>query len=238
MQYQIADVYETRAGISVVLSCDDEDEADKTLLFKPSLWLEEGLQAGDVLDEESMEHLSATAQFCQAIARAEGLLASTDYSRTRLIYRLMRYGFDRSVCERAADYMIEKGYIREMEQAPRIARFYCKNKHWGKKRIAAELMGRGYCHDAGREGKAETGRSPGTPGFYVCGNPACAGRDRILIRDGGIPLKAMFSRGILIYSTKAAIYTERNGSVVWHRKVKEKWGLFPWDAQKIFAIQR
>lgn len=148
MQYQIADVYETRAGISVVLSCDDEDEADKTLLFKPSLWLEEGLQAGDVLDEESMEHLSATAQFCQAIARAEGLLASTDYSRTRLIYRLMRYGFDRSVCERAADYMIEKGYIREMEQAPRIARFYCKNKHWGKKRIAAELMGRGYCHDA------------------------------------------------------------------------------------------
>lgn len=148
MQYQITDIYETRAGISVVLSCDDGDESEKTLLFKPSLWLEEGLQAGDVVDEEGIEHLYATAQFCQAIARAEGLLANSDYSRTRLIYRLMRYDFERAVCERAADYMIEKGYIREADQTLRIARFYCKSKHWGKKRIAAELMGRGYCHKA------------------------------------------------------------------------------------------
>ena len=55
MQYQITDIYETRAGISVVLSCDDGDEAEKTLLFKPSLWLEEGLQAGDIVDEEGIE---------------------------------------------------------------------------------------------------------------------------------------------------------------------------------------
>ena len=33
MQYQITDIYETRAGISVVLSCDDGDESEKTLLF-------------------------------------------------------------------------------------------------------------------------------------------------------------------------------------------------------------
>ncbi len=148
MQYQITDVYETRAGISVVLSCDGEDEGEKTLLFKPSLWFEAGLQAGDALDEEKMDQLSATAQYCQAIARAEGLLASSDYSRMRLIHRLMRYGFGRPICERTADYMVEKGYIREEEQTLRIARFYCKNKHWGRKRIAAELMGRGYCHDA------------------------------------------------------------------------------------------
>jgi len=148
MQYQITDVYETRSGISAVLSCDEGDGTEKTLLFKPSLWLEEKLQAGDILDEERMEQLCSTAQYCQAIARAEGLLANSDYSRTRLIHRLMRFGFDRSVCERAADYMIEKGYIRETDQTLRIARFYCKSKHWGKKRIAAELMGRGYCHDA------------------------------------------------------------------------------------------
>lgn len=148
MQYQITDVYETRAGISAVLSCDDGDMTEKTLLFKPSLWMDEKLQVGDVLDEERMEQLCSTAQYCQAIARAEGLLANSDYSRTRLIHRLMRFGFDRSICERAADYMIEKGYIREVDQTLRIARFYCKSKHWGKKRIAAELMGRGYCHDA------------------------------------------------------------------------------------------
>ena len=40
--------------------------------------------------------------------------------------------------------MVEHGYIKEDEQARRITKFFCVRKHWGKKRIAAELMGRGY----------------------------------------------------------------------------------------------
>ena len=150
MEYQIKDVYENRAGISAVIVCIDEAAEEQTLLFKPSLWVEEALQVGDTFDEVRMEALCATALYCQALARAEGLLANSDYSRNRLVYRLLRFGFPKEVCERAADNMVEKGYIREKEQALRTARFYCKVKHWGKKRIAAELMGRGYGRDAVR----------------------------------------------------------------------------------------
>ncbi|MDD6095299.1 MAG: RecX family transcriptional regulator [Clostridia bacterium] len=144
MTYTIAHVYETRAGISVEIACNDGNENNKTLLFKPSFWLEENLSAGDTIDEDRLNGLQGTADLCCAVARAESLLASSDYSRRRLIVRLMHYNHEQSVCEAAADYMVEHGYINEEEQTKRITKFYCQRKHWGKKRIAAELMGRGY----------------------------------------------------------------------------------------------
>ena len=139
MTYTVAHVYETRAGISVEITCNEQAEENKTLLFKPSFWLEE-----DTVDEERIDSLKATAELCCAVARAESLLASSDYSRRRLIVRLMHYNHEQSVCEAAADYMIDHAFINEEEQTLRITKFYCQRKHWGKKRIAAELMGRGY----------------------------------------------------------------------------------------------
>ena len=113
MEYLIKDLFENRAGISAVIACIDGEEEDRTLLFKPSLWVEEALQVGDTIGEDRMETLCATAQYCQVLARAEGLLANSDYSRNRLVHRLMRFGFPKEVCERAADTMVEKGYIGE-----------------------------------------------------------------------------------------------------------------------------
>lgn len=141
--YTIAHVYETRAGISVEITCNNGTES-KTILFKPSFWLEEKLSVGDVIDEDRLSSLHDTAELCCAVARAESLLASSDYSRRRLVVRLLHYKHPQSVCEAAADYMVEHGFINEEEQTKRITRFYCQRKHWGKKRIAAELMGRGY----------------------------------------------------------------------------------------------
>lgn len=142
--YTIAHVYETKAGISVEITCNDGSGESKTVLFKPSFWLEEDLSVGDVIDEERLSSLRGTAELCCAVARAESLLASSDYSRRRLIVRLLHYKHPQAVCEAAADYMVDHGFINEEEQTRRITRFYCQRKHWGKKRIAAELMGRGY----------------------------------------------------------------------------------------------
>lgn len=144
MTYIIAQVYETRAGISVEIICNDDNTQNGTILFKPSFWIEENLSVGDSIDDERLNSLHDTAELCCAVARAESLLASSDYSRRRLINRLLHYNHEQSVCEAAADYMIEHGYINEVEQTKRITKFYCQRKHWGKKRIAAELMGRGY----------------------------------------------------------------------------------------------
>lgn len=143
MNYTLTAIDDTRAGISAEIVCNDNDE--KTiLLFKPSIWKEEGTKKGECFDDEVMERLRAAAVFSRAIARAEGMLASSDYSRHRLISRLLHYDLPRDICERTADYMVEHGYINEEEQTRRITKFFCIKKHWGKNRIAAELMGRGY----------------------------------------------------------------------------------------------
>lgn len=134
---------DTRAGISAEFVCNDDGE--KTLLlFKPSVWKEQGVKRGECFSDEVMDRLKYAADFSRAIARAEGMLASSDYSRQRLISRLLHYDLPRNICEDTADYMIEHGYIKEDEQTKRITKFFCVRKHWGKKRIAAELMGRGY----------------------------------------------------------------------------------------------
>lgn len=143
-RYIITNVYETRAGISAVAAREDGEGDEVTLLFKASFWADEDLTKGDIIDEEKLDELKTKAELCRAVARCEGLLANSNYSRVRLIRRLEHFGFERDICEAAADYMIKEGIVREGEQTKRIANFFCKSKHWGKKRIAAELMGRGY----------------------------------------------------------------------------------------------
>lgn len=144
MTYTIENIYETRAGISVEIICNEDPKENKTFLFKTSFWDGEGLSQGDTVDEDRFESLRHTADICCAVARAESLLSNSDYSRRRLVVRLMHYNIEKDICEAAADYMVEHGFINEEEQTKRITKFYCQRKHWGKKRIAAELMGRGY----------------------------------------------------------------------------------------------
>lgn len=143
MNYTLTAIDDTRAGISAEIICNDDGERT-ILLFKPSVWKEEGVKKGECFDDEVMQQLRNAADFSRAIARAEGMLASSDYSRQRLISRLLHYNLPRDICEKTAEYMIEHGYINEEDQTKRITRFFCIRKHWGKKRIAAELMGRGY----------------------------------------------------------------------------------------------
>lgn len=143
MNYTLTAIDDTRAGISAEIVCNDDGE--KTiLLFKPSIWKEEGVKKGECFDDEVLARLRYAADFSRAIARAEGMLASSDYSRQRLISRLLHHDLPRDICEKTADYMISHGFINEEDQTKRITRFFCIRKHWGKKRIAAELMGRGY----------------------------------------------------------------------------------------------
>lgn len=144
MEYSITDIIETKAGISAEIAPTKEDGEKILLLFKPSLWFDQGLSRGDCFGEDKLSELRHAADFSRAIARAEGMLASSDYSRARLISRLLHHQLPRDICEECADYMVEHGYINEKQQAKRITRFFCIRKHWGKKRIAAELMGRGY----------------------------------------------------------------------------------------------
>ncbi len=147
MTYIITKIYESRAGMNAeVCPCDSTEtgEGKITLLFSVAHWYEEKLTVGDSINEEDYARYLEISALCNAIARAEKMLATSDFSRTKLISRITHYGIGREYAEKAADIMVEKGYINEEEQTKRIARYFCLKKYWGKKRIAAELMGRGY----------------------------------------------------------------------------------------------
>lgn len=137
----ITKVYETRAGISVEVQ---QGEETTTVLFAKDLWLESGFEKGQKLTKKELDSLFAEAEFSRCLARALTLLAQSDYSVKRLIVRLRHYEFDDEVSGRVAEYCVKKGYINEEEQCRRIVKFHCIRKHWGKKRIAAELIARGY----------------------------------------------------------------------------------------------
>lgn len=146
MEYIITKIYESRAGINLTLNQKDtEESAEKlTLLLTPAQWYDEKVHEGDSLDEEAYLRLSELSSYNMAVDRAQKMLATSDYSRAKLISRITHYGIDRDYATQAADLMVEKGYINEKEQTKKIARYFCLKKYWGKKRIAAELMGRGY----------------------------------------------------------------------------------------------
>ena len=145
--YIVTKIYESKSGIHCEFTPEDtleSGEGKTSLLFRISDWYEARLSEGDCVLGERYEELYEISSLAVAITRAEKMLASSDYSRQRLISRLGHYGIEKKHAEAAANLMVERGYINEEEQTKRIARFYCLKKHWGKKRIAAELMGRGY----------------------------------------------------------------------------------------------
>ncbi len=147
MEYIITKIYESRAGINLTLTPKDspeEAEEKLALLLSPAQWYDEKLHEGDAISEEAYLRLSDVSSYNMAVDRAQKMLATSDYSRAKLISRITHYGIDRQYATRAADLMVEKGYINEREQTKKIAVYFCLKKYWGKKRIAAELMGRGY----------------------------------------------------------------------------------------------
>ena len=97
MYYRITDINETRAGISAEITAIGDADESVVLLFKPSLWFDLGLSSGDEIDEDKLSELRHAADFSRAIARAEGMLASSDYSRQRLISRLLHYKLPRDI---------------------------------------------------------------------------------------------------------------------------------------------
>ena len=100
--------------------------------------------AGDPLDEETGAALAEAEGRMKATEKAVSLLSYGDNSARSLCRKLRAKGYDRETAEAAVARMMQKGYIREEEQARRLAVACATRKLWGKRRILAYLMGKGY----------------------------------------------------------------------------------------------
>lgn len=144
MNYYVLNIFEGRSGYGVTVRCDDISEEDKTYYVSAHYIKRKNLSKGAALSEEELEDLSHTHILRRAVLKAADILASGDYSKIRLTSKLTEKGFDRDIALEAAKYMEERGYIKEKEQAARLALYQAEVKLRGKKRIMAELSAKGY----------------------------------------------------------------------------------------------
>lgn len=99
---------------------------------------------GDFLDDETLAALAEAEGEIRARAKAESLLAYGDNSANGLCRKLRQRGYSQENAEAAVAVMLQKGYIREEEQAYRLALAAANRKCWGPRRIVADLSHKGY----------------------------------------------------------------------------------------------
>ncbi|MBQ8350775.1 MAG: RecX family transcriptional regulator [Clostridia bacterium] len=99
---------------------------------------------GDALDDEMLAALAEAEGEIRALSKAESLLAYGDNSANGLCRKLRRRGYSQENAEAAVAHMMQKGYIREEEQVYRLVLVAANRKHWGPRRIVADLAHKGY----------------------------------------------------------------------------------------------
>ena len=106
------------------------------------------LSVGKVLTDGQFEELYEKSNVAKAVFLAESIVSRGTVSKKALVQKLKKYETDKSCAEKAALIMEERGYIDEDSQAERMARAFCRRKYWGKKRIIAALLEKGYERDS------------------------------------------------------------------------------------------
>ena len=88
------------------------------------------------------EPLDAEESLSRAKKRALYLLGERQYCRGELLCKLTKtYGEE--IAETAVDYVCERGYVNDEDYAPRFAEYLITRKHWGIRRVRAEMLHRG-----------------------------------------------------------------------------------------------
>lgn len=100
--------------------------------------------AGEPVDDETLSALAEAEGQMKATEKAVSLLSYGDNSCRGLYRKLRSRGYDSETAEAAVARMLQKGYIREEEQARRLAIACATRKLWGRRRIVAHLCEKGY----------------------------------------------------------------------------------------------
>ena len=131
--------------VAVVLALPDP-EGGKSRRVKIHLLTEQyaemRVQVGVITLEQADLFLEA-GKLCAAIRRGMGLLKYGDQSARRLTSKLIAKGIDRETAKAAAEYLSEKGYIREDDTA-RLRAEQGVRKGWGPRRIREDLWAQGF----------------------------------------------------------------------------------------------
>lgn len=123
--------------------------------------------AGTAVEDETLAALAEAEGEVRAVSRAESLLAYGDNSANGLCRKLRRRGYSQQSAEAAVGRMLQKGYIREEEQAYRLVLRDANSKLWGPRRILGDLLQKGYPAALSRSAIAQA-QENGDVDFAAC----------------------------------------------------------------------
>ena len=118
------------------------------LTVPPSLYERIGApEVGARLSETALSELCRQSEYLSACRHALRILEYGDNNARTLRDKLVRKGISREVALEAVDKMVSLGYIREGEQARRLAVGYARRNLWGPRKIVSALTAKGYSRE-------------------------------------------------------------------------------------------
>ena len=135
-----------RAGKDAISLTVALDGGGEVILSVPSsLYLRIGSPgAGDPLSDTAISELTYASDYRLACRHALRFLESGDNNARTLRDKLIRKGVSREIAVEAVEKMVSLGYIREAEQARRLAVGYARRNLWGPRKIVSALTAKGY----------------------------------------------------------------------------------------------
>ena len=116
-----------------------------------SLGLPSVLKAPILIERERCEEILRSMKLYSAIRKGLDLLGYAKNTAKGLKEKLKTRGYSSELAEEAVLYLLEKGYIRENEDAVLFAETLANKKAYGKKRIQKEMFHKGFSAEVIRE---------------------------------------------------------------------------------------
>ena len=131
--YSIISLDSGNAGVTVKLAASDSPEV-QTYLIKRRTMKSLGLHEGDTVDQDAVSCIFDDAELCRAEARTTKILSYSDHSCQALVRKLVSYGFSEEIARQAAQSAVDRGYIKETEQAMELI-----SRGYGRKTVSEAI---------------------------------------------------------------------------------------------------
>ena len=119
-----------------------------------SLGLPGFLKQPIVIERNRCEEILRSMKLYAAVKKGLDLLGYSKNTPKALLEKLKKRGYSSEIAEEAVAFLVEKGYIKENEDAVQFAENMAMKKGYGKKRIQQELFRKGFSEDVIREALA------------------------------------------------------------------------------------
>lgn len=136
---------EADGSLRLTFLLDGEKKKRKAVTVSRADYAEAGSPtAGDEIHKDDLLILLRQSARTEALDRALMILGASDNSAAALYKKLVLRGFSRDAAVYAVESLISRGYLSDREQLSRYVPELAARKKYGKRRLIAELVKKGF----------------------------------------------------------------------------------------------